>query len=150
MGVFQQPAYFPASPGRSKGVGCKAPEIPSRESYCFVRRAVRDKGNAADDLFSAARLLLVSYGCSKMSRCEAPEVPSCESYCFVRRAARDEGNEADGRFSTAGYRRMRFAPHDNPPPNDTVTTRSPGPTAPAARASSRAIRTDAPAVLPYS
>jgi len=35
----------------SKRVECKAPAVLSREAYCLVRRAARDKGNAADALF---------------------------------------------------------------------------------------------------
>jgi hypothetical protein len=34
--------------------GCKAPEILSREAYFDVRRAAKDKGNAADGRFSTA------------------------------------------------------------------------------------------------
>lgn len=37
--------------------GCKAPAGLSCESYTYVRRAAKDKGNEADGRFSAARLL---------------------------------------------------------------------------------------------
>ena len=37
--------------------GCKAPAGLRRESYMYVRRAAKDKGNEADGRFSAARLL---------------------------------------------------------------------------------------------
>jgi hypothetical protein len=33
---------------------CKAPEILSREAYFWVRRTVKDEGNAADGRFSTA------------------------------------------------------------------------------------------------
>jgi hypothetical protein len=35
--IFQQPAEKVHFPGCSKMAGCKAPEIPSREAYFWVR-----------------------------------------------------------------------------------------------------------------
>lgn len=42
--------------GCSKMAGCKAPAGLRRESYTYVRRAAKDKGNEADGRFSAAHL----------------------------------------------------------------------------------------------